>query len=37
MIDQDQSAAIPIGAILLAVSAVVVPLALLFWLMSLYG
>jgi hypothetical protein len=37
MIDQDQSAAIPIGAIILAVAAVVVPLVLLFWLMSLYG
>ncbi len=37
MIDHDQSADIPIGAVILAVAAVVVPLVLLFWLMSLYG
>lgn len=37
MIDHDPPADIPIGAVILAVATVVVPLALLFWLMSLYG
>ncbi len=36
MIDRDPPADIPIGAVILAVATVVVPLALLYWLMSLY-